>query len=327
MTKKILFGICMMLFTMAFYLYLAIVFMPKDTEDMGGEKYYAATSYKDEPQNSLEIMLYGNSDLYNGFSPIELYKEKGFTSFACGMSRQTVTAIRQQIETSIKLQNLKLIVLDADCFFTDNDKNLGSIQYENIIFQAPIKYHTRWKELELKDFFSLPTMKNKVNYMKGYICKNYNSNYKLPDTYMSDISAKPAKLQASVEKELNKINELCIKNDIKLMIMTIPTPITWTYAKHYCIENFVNKLNTINPNHEIKFLDMNTKPTDFNFDFNNHFADNGNHCNYEGAKIVTKYVGDYIASNYNLEDKRIYENYFNWKESVKLYDKRIATCK
>ena len=45
--------------------------------------------------------------------------------------------------------------------------------------------------------------------------------------------------------------------------------------------------------------------------------DYGNHMNLAGSKKVMKYMGDYLASNYELEDRRDDENYKSWDDNVR----------
>lgn len=296
--------------------------MPKTVEDKGGLKYYSSTSYIYEPKNTIDVMLFGNSDLYSGFSPIELYKDTGIVSFNCGKSQQTLSNIYKQLKESINLQKLKLVILEADCIFYDKKQFAGN-NYDAILLRAPIKYHSRWKELTLKDFYTIPTMQNRVNYMKGYFFENDISGYKVSENYMKDYDSKPKEINPKAKKYLLKSIDICKENNIPFLIMGIPTPNTWSLACNKGLNKFVENYNATQTDYKINFVDLNLNPENLQFDFDSYFKDNGNHCNYMGAKAVTKFMGNYLKENYSfLKDKRN-ENISNWKESVKLYDKYI----
>ena len=54
---------------------------PKDNTPEGGIINPNANGFFSEPKNSVEIAVIGNSDAYSGFSPMELWKTFGYTSY------------------------------------------------------------------------------------------------------------------------------------------------------------------------------------------------------------------------------------------------------
>lgn len=319
--KKTIFCVVFAILFVGIYLYIGMVLMPKNLHDSGGEKYYSAVAYKYEKKNTVDVMLYGNSDLYSGFSPMELFKDSGVTAFGCGVAKQTVSGIFQQMKKSFKKQTPKVVVLETDCFFQPNSKFMGSGLYEIMPLIAPFIYHSRWKELEWKDFVTAPTLKGNSNFMKGYVFSNKIYDYSLKDGYMQDSDASPKKLNKSVVKDFSKIYKLCKKRGVELMLMTIPTPITWSNAKHNGVEELVREFNKKDKDYQIKYFDMNVESQDF--DYATCFRDNGNHCNYKGAKIVTSRVGEFLQLNYELADRRGDDNYSEWDECLGKYDQYI----
>ena len=301
------------------YFYAGMVFMPKDLNDMGGEKYYGAVSYKYEPKNTLDVMFYGNSDVYSGISSMEIYKQTGIASYGCGAAQQTMNSIYKQLKTTLKTQKPKVVVLDTDCFYQPNPKLKGTETYDYAFLVAPFMYHTRWKELRFNDFVTLPTMKGKENYLKGYTYSNKVYDYTLKDGYMQDPTAKPAKIEKSILRDFDKIYKLCKEHNIKLSLITIPTPITWNNAKSNGIKALADKYNQIAPEFEVKFYDMNLELE--GFDYSRHFRDNGNHCNFEGAKVVSTAVGEFLKTNYaELTDQ---STNAKWQELLKKYENYI----
>lgn len=320
--KKVAFSILTVIVVFGIYLYIGMILTPKDFDDLGGQKYYSATSYKNEEKNTVDVMMYGNSDLYAGVSPMEMYKEAGITSFGCGTAKQTVHSIFGQVKKTFKrYQKPKLVVIEADCMYQKNDKNGGSKMYEAMTFLAPIKYHARWKELEGKDFVKRPRLKGKDNFLKGYIFNKNIRDYKLRDGYMQDSEAAPKALQKSVLKDFDRIYKLCKKNNAQLVILSIPTPITWSNAKHNGLQALVDKYNKKNQNNKINFLDLNLGLE--GFDYSKSFYDNGNHCNYYGMKVVTNKFCEYLQENYELTDRRGDEKYKNWDKCLARYEKYI----
>lgn len=298
------------------YLYMGMVFMPKTITDAGGSKYYGAISYKYEPKNSIDVMFYGNSDVYSGISPMEIYRKTGITSYGCGAAKQTLRAIYKQLKFTLRTQTPKVAVIDADCFYQANPPFGGTEMYDYAIVAAPFLYHSRWKELKPRDFVTFPTMNGKDNFLKGYHYSDKVYDYKVKDDFMADLSAMPKPLKKSVLKDFKKIHSLCRKNGIALSLITIPSPVSWDNAKSNGIKKLVSDYNKKFPDFEVGFYDMNLKLD--GFDYSRCFRDRGNHCNYDGAMIVTSAVGQYLKDNYpslhNPPERK------NWHRLLGKYD-------
>lgn len=320
--KKTIFSILTVIIVFGIYLYIGMVLTPKAFDDLGGQKYYSATGFKYEEKNTVDVMMYGNSDLYAGVSPMEIYKEAGITAFGCGIGKQTMHSVYKQVkQTFKKYQKPKLVVIEADCMYYKNTKNGGSSQYELMTLTAPIKYHARWKDLKGRDFIKAPVMKGSENFMKGYVFNKKIKQYNLKDGFMQNPDEKAKDLENSVLKDFDKIYKLCKKNNAELMILGIPTPITWSNAKHNGIQKLVDEYNQKNKKYQIKFLDFNLGLE--GFDFATSFYDNGNHCNYYGMKVVTSKFCEYLQENFELTDRRGDDKYKTWDKSLAKYEKFI----
>ena len=313
--KRILTIIEFGLIFMLLYFYMMMVFMPKDSNDMGGQKYYRANAYQNEISNSLDVMMYGNSDVYSGISPMQIYQDYDITSYNCANEKETAKSMLKHIKRTLKKQKPKVIVIDTDCLFVPNNPNVGSSKYSNVELSAPVKYHARWKELELKDFYTMPNISKHEDPFKGYKFSKKKYNYTLKENYMQDFDAKPFKLEKSVLKDVKKIKKICDKKHINLLFITIPTPITWTNAKHNTMTNLCEEL-------QIDYIDFNLQIDNFDFDYQNYFRDNGNHLNIYGAQEVSDYLGNYLKSHYkfNTHKQKVIKA---WDKNLKYYNKYL----
>lgn len=290
-----------------------MILMPKDYKDLGGEKYYSTMSYKAETKNTLDFAFCGNSDVYSGFSPIEFYEQTGCTSYACSAAKQPAKGVEKNIRFLVKHHKLKLIIIDVDCLFAKNI-NEGNVIYESANLIAPFKYHARWKELEFKDFYTAP--KIKCDPLKGYIPKAAKVKFTLPQDYMSDLNATPAKIEKSVVKNIENIAKMCDENNIKLLFVCLPTPSSWNNAKSNAITNMANELG-------VPFIDLNFKRDDYDLDYSISFRDKGNHMNIYGATYTTNFLANYLSHNYALPDHRNDEEYKDWNEIIPYYKSHI----
>lgn len=308
--KKIYRVITFTLVLLFVYIYATFVFTPKSFGEPGGQKYYRGKGYISEPTNSLEIMAFGNSDLYCGFTPLYLYEQFGYTSYSCGVSRQNPRGAYNLLEDSLNYQKPKLIILETDCFYSRNRQE--NSKFNNFLMKATFIFrnHSRWKNLKLKDFFKLPNYKER-DFQKGYVFRKGDSNFKV-GPYMGNINDEPRKFSDFNAKYVNKIIDLCQKNNINILLFELPSASSWNYAKH-------NYLKEFSIAKDIPFIDMNTLIDEIGIKWDDDFDDMGNHLNYIGAQKATKYLGNYLKTNYELTDQRLNLTFNYWNDDLKNY--------
>ena len=314
--KKILKYTSIVLAFLCVYLYLGMVVMPKDASSEAGARYYSAVAITKEKDNSLDVLFMGDSNVYADIDPLLFYKGTGIRSFDCAFGRQSINAVRNQLKKLLKKQSPKLVVLDIDCIFEKNTFFVGSNVYDYIGLGSLISYHSRWKEITWKDFYTIP--KAKKDKLKGYVYDNAVVEVKVKENFMKDTGAKPAKLQKNVEKDLKKIKEMCDKAGTKLLLIHCPTK-TWSNAKSNAAQKLANKFG-------LEYFDMNLNYESLGIDFSQHYAtDLGTHMNYQGAKIVTNYLVEIVEERitngtYVIDDHRGQESGAEWDSLVEELD-------
>ena len=61
------------------------ILAPKDNTKEAGIVNPSAHGFYSEPKNTIDVAVIGNSDAYSGFSPMELWKNYGYTSYVSGV--------------------------------------------------------------------------------------------------------------------------------------------------------------------------------------------------------------------------------------------------
>ena len=318
--KKIIFEIILtIMIIFVFYIYACFVFMPKNSSDRGSEAYFRSHAILAEKNKTLDVLLYGNSDINSAFSPMQMYDDIGVTSFVEWGNQQSMKAILRQFKRDLKKQSPQLVILEVDHLFYPN-KFLTDTTRNDIFLLNELDYHVRWKELELNDFISKPEYRE--DKLKGWTYFTKNGEYKDGKTFMNKQNS--AEISNSVKKDVVSFKNICDKKGIKLLFLECPSPSSWNMNFHDQVEDLADEL-------KVDFIDLNISDSFFNtktgveenFDWNNFFRDNGNHVNFKGAKFITRYVTQYISENLDIPNKKDREEYSLWNKNLQYYKNLI----
>ena len=88
--KNLIKALSFTLITVLLISYASLVLQPKTNASGKGMKDERAFSVLAEPKDTLDVIAVGNSDLYSGVLPMELYEKYGMTMYVCGQSKQTM---------------------------------------------------------------------------------------------------------------------------------------------------------------------------------------------------------------------------------------------
>ncbi|MGM9973424.1 MAG: hypothetical protein ACI33K_05195, partial [Clostridiaceae bacterium] len=74
-----------------------------------------------EPENSLDVVLVGPSELYTGFSSPLAWNDYGFTSYAVTFSGVSVSLYKSMVTEALKRQDPKLVVFEINGIIQDDE--------------------------------------------------------------------------------------------------------------------------------------------------------------------------------------------------------------
>ena len=292
MKKKTIFNIIKAVSTILvvclIYFYVGLILIPKDQNDSNYNLYYRANSINYEEKNSLDVIFYGDSNIAAAYSPMQIYENKQITSFIRSGSYESMISVYKNMKKDLKRQSPKLIVLETDVFYQYNTEDVNSQKYSSSILN-PINFHSRWKEFSKEDFniFS----KKESDFLKGGIY--YDKQVELNSSnFMNSTTRK--KIKSSIKQDFEKVTKLCNDKNIKLVLVTCPS-IEWSYPMH-------NDIVDISEKYGIPYHDFNT--SEYKFQVNKSFRDNGIHCNKKGMKQVTQLIEDNILNDFEKQDHK-----------------------
>lgn len=265
----------------------------------------------DEKENTIDVIFLGDSLIYSSISPMLIWNEYGFTSFDCAGPAQPIDNSYKYLKIAVKSQHPKVVMMEADVIFRKYKSKMRKIkELKYVKNYIPLdKYHNNWKKL-----FSNESNETKwINVEKGY---KYITKRKgmLEDNGNMEETEKLHDIPDGALNYLDKIIKLCNDNNIKFILVSNPSKLSWDYSKSLT-------MTAIAKDRGIEFIDLNNgNPT--NIDWVKETKDKGKHINYIGAKKVTKYIGNYLNNLNILEDHRKDEKYKEWHLA---YDKYIKT--
>ena len=230
MTVKELFKILLFLFL------FTVILAPLTLVLTNKENSSYMTGFIDKPKDSLDILFVGSSKSYRIIYPLQLWNEQGFVSYNLGSSSQDIPISYYVTKYGIEKQHPDLIVLEVGRAYlsekSQSDAMLHQVwdnldfnisEYECIkdvadnkeaLFLPIIEYHSRWTDLEAKDFSY-----DKDN-QKGTGTYSYVSRYHYPT--IIDKSEKED-LPAVSEEYLLKTIELCKSTNTDLLLVGTPS--------------------------------------------------------------------------------------------------------
>ena len=235
MNLKLIFKIIsFILIGIIIFILLSAIIVPHWTRNDGTT--VVIKSFHNEPKDTIDAVFIGNSSVYKGISPMEIWKKYGITWLSYYF-----------IKECFNYQKPKVIVLSVDEFFSEeniseqslrkaldsmryngvkreilNDKTFNISSSEKLSYIFPIlRYHSRWDKLEFDDFI-LEDDKD-ITVHKGYVIT------KKKKSYSTGKGSDSESIGIKVTNYLDKIIDICKKNNTELVLTYIPSPVTWKY--------------------------------------------------------------------------------------------------
>ena len=258
-----------------------------------------------ENENSIDVVVIGDSEAYRSIIPPEMYRKYGFTSYVAASPAQKTYQSYAMLEAILERQKPSVCILEPNVLF--RDYSIVSSVWPRFEKTFPIfKYHNAWKGVFDSDYkyddLSFDSFKG-YRYIDS-VKATKNVNYMVQTDSTEPIST-------SNTNDFRRIYELCKKNDIKLLVLRTPSIKNWNYAKYDAVRQLAEK-------YKVKFIDLNMDNS-IGIDWTQDTYDKGDHLNYSGAEKVTDFLGAYLDKRYDLPDHRGDKEYASWEKSVEKY--------
>lgn len=178
-----------------------------------------------------------------------------------------------------------------------------------------VKYHDNWKSLKLSSFLQPSGKYRFAN--KGMAYASTVKPYAFGSQYMQLSGGKNAMLSEEKLNQFQKIYELCEKNDVRLVLMTVPSANTWNKGKSDTVKQLADK-------YDLTYYDYNTQLPQ-GFDWTTGSKDGGNHLNYAGAAAVTKDLAGKLTDDLSMKPSKLTKGQkHQWKKDYDHFHNTIA---
>lgn len=274
---------------------------------------FVSDYYKEE--NKHAVIILGDCEAYTTFSPMEMYKEYGITSYIRGNSQQLIGQSYYLLSEALHYEIPKVVILSVDAMRYNSQikeeynrllldkmrwskEKLALINYSKmpgeslLTYLFPIlRYHERITSLEADDLKYL--FSDEVVSHNGFLINKEIKPVKALPTpkYLDDYT-----FSQDNYNYLDKIRLLCEEKGIKLILYKAPTVHPYWYKEYdKQIKDYANK-------YQIDYYNM-LELEEIGIDMSVDTYDSGTHLNLFGARKVSHYFGKILQDKYNLSDE------------------------
>lgn len=292
---------------------VSAVVIPKDNSEAAGMEETKANGILGEPENTIDVLVLGDSEAYSAIVPMELWKRSGITSYVCGTANQKLPYSYTLLKRALRTQKPKVVILETLAIYrkiTAEDMMTEALAAGFPVFQ----YHNRWKSLKSTDFSGKPTATyqhaDKGHWTSTEVKPATSDSYMNPDVPMEQI-------KLANRKYVALIKNLCERNGAKLMLLSTPSPVNWDYGRHKGIQKLAQEIHC-------EYLDLNLMNDQIKINWKNDTRDQGDHLNHFGAVKVSAFLSEYLIKAASLNDHRTDNAYSRWNEELKQYEAQYA---
>ncbi len=311
--------------------------MPKYTEDIieGG---FTAEYYREK--NPHQILMVGDCEVYETYSPITLWKNYGITTYIRGSAQQLIWQSYYMLKDALKYETPEVVVFNVQALMHNEPEheeyNRMTIDGMRPSIEKYMSANASLTEGEYLIDYIFPILRfhDRLTKLKDYDYKYYfNDIQRTTAGYYMRVDEMPYEEGMWEEDEpvteltfgdnawhyMDMIRELCDEKGIKLLLVKAPSvyPIWYSeyeeqaeaYAKKYDLD-YINFLELVD---------------EIGIDYETDTYDEGLHMNLSGAEKCADYLGEFLVKEYGL--KSLADNpdiASDWQEKERFYEERKA---
>lgn len=319
-------AVVLAVFCVAFVL-ISMILQPKYMTDLE-EGSFISQYYREAGGH--DVIFLGDCEVYANFSPMELYRNNGITSYVRGTPQQLVWMSYFVAEETFRYETPRVIVYNVNAMRYSEPVSeaynrltidrmrwsgskagiiLASMTEEErfLSYVFPIlRYHSRFDQLTEEDFSWLFRVRD-----------NTFGGYQL-HTEVVPAGALPAERVLAdyrfgevCYEYLDKLRLLCQENGTELILVKAPSLYPYWY------EEYEEQMEEYAQEYGLSYYNLAERSEEIGLDFSQDTYDGGYHLNLSGAVKLSWYFGNILAQEHGVEDHR------QDPETATAYDKML----
>lgn len=292
---------------------LSYIFIPKNNMKAFGMEDEPANGILGEKENTIDVLVIGDSESYSSISPMAMWAAQGFTTYVCGTPGQFLYQSQNYLEQAFDKQEPKVVILETNAIYRKMSANAALMNRVENMFSI-FRYHDRWKNIQSGEAFSSADYTWTDDY-KGYRYNNVVDGTSKSDYMIPTDNAAPI---ASMNWQyVSDMADFAKENGAKFILVSTPSPVNWNYERHNGIAQMARELG-------LPYVDLNLMTKEVPIDWMTDTRDKGDHLNHAGAVKVSAWLGSYLKKTFKLEDHRKDSRYEKWNEALERYKKTVG---
>ncbi|MDO4475573.1 MAG: hypothetical protein Q4B59_02165 [Lachnospiraceae bacterium] len=276
-------------------------------EEMIPVKLKHLAGVQQEPENTLDLLVLGNSLSYTSVSNMDLWNSDGIAGYQCGHSGQTVQEAYETLRIVLGQQCPRVVLLETNALFRGRDGSMGwADQFDTwLAYRVPfLQLHDMWKS-------ALFGVKRVEENYKGYTFRTQQDPY-TGEEYMVEAEEEEGFHELS-KRYMDRIVRLCRDKDVRLILFSSVSPVNYSQTRIDLLEAYCREM-------DVEYIDFNAPGMreQVGIDWTTDSLDGGDHLNHTGAKKITAYLREYLREEH-LPDRRGDGRYVSWEEAGRAY--------
>ena len=259
----------------------------------------------EQPENTIDVLNLGDSLSTAGFSPMELWRDQGYTSFNIGADGMRMNEAYYAVVEACEKQKPKYLMIESLTLFRyamgqDLQMLLSQPLYHRFSF---LKYHNIWK--------SLVEEKGLMEYHRGYTINQNVWEYDGEEDYLNlNVGDSNSKLTISALNSMtfDRIKKFCDERGIEIIIYSMPSAKNYNQIRIDAMEAFAKEKG-------VTYIDLNGKADELGIDWTQDTNDGGDHEELvEYDKLVEEMDGKSYLDIYTEKKNKEWDEKYNNKQ-------------
>lgn len=288
-----------------------------------------------------DVVMVGDCEVYENFSPVALWRDYGITSYIRGSAQQLIWQSYYLLEDTLRYEKPKVVVYNVQSLVNNEPQReeynrmtldgmrwsgskvksilasmLEEEQLLDYVFPV-LRYHERITELEKSDF-TCYFHPRKITH-NGYYMRVDQYPFEEP---LAEEEPEDYTFGDNAMEYLDRMTALCMENDIQLVLIKAPSLSPVWYDEY---DEQIRAYADANDLLYINYLDL---AEDLGIDYGTDTYDGGLHMNLYGAEKLSAHLGSVLRDICGLEDHRDDAELSDvWEQKEAFYDQMIADQK